>query len=355
MICFKSTLTGMACLFAATLLGGTAFAQSRLPETQLNLVGSMSIQPATKAIEQPFWNTRIPQRSAGALKVRNAPWNELGLKGSEVFHLIRQGVYDGGALVMAFSSGEVPINDGWDLAGLSPTVTAARESADLFFPVIARHYERNHRMKLLTAWPFPPQVLFCKQEVKGLDSVRGRKVRTSTASQADFVRAMGGTDVNVAFGEVQSALQSGVVDCAITSAMSAYKAGWYEAAKYYFSLPINWQFIVFGMNLNKWNALSPQVQQFLSEEVKFLAEEMWKSSPKEHEDGVACLTGGTCAEGKPASMQKVDPRPEDLALLKDAFPKAILPRWVKACGDACVADWNATIGRRIGITATVAR
>ncbi len=347
--------TAQITLLVANIFWGAAFSQTKLPETQLNLIGSMSIQPATKAIEQPFWNTRILQRSGGALKVKNIGWNELGLKGSEIFHLIRQGVYDGGALVMAYSSGEVPINDGWDLAGLSPSASAAREAANAFFPVIAKHYESNYRIKLLAEWPFPPQVTFCKQEVKGLDSLRGRKVRTSTASQADFVRAVGGIDINVAFGEVQSALQSGVVDCAITSTMSAYKAGWYEASRYYYSLPINWQFIVFGINLAKWNAMSPQVQQFITEEVKFLADEMWKSSPREHEDG-ACLTGaGSCPEGKPAAMLKVDPRPQDLAVLKDAFGKAILPRWAKACGAACVADWNATVGKLVGVTATVAR
>src|SRR5262245_15550959 len=165
MQCKISIVVAAGTLLAAIFIG-PAFSQVKLPDTQLNLVGSMGIQPATKQIEQPFWSERIPTRSGGALKVKNIPWNELGLKGSEVFHLVRQGVYDGAALVMAFNSGEVAVNDGWDLAGLSPKIEVAREVVDTFFPVVAKHYEASFKIKLLAVWPFPPQVTFCKQELR---------------------------------------------------------------------------------------------------------------------------------------------------------------------------------------------
>jgi hypothetical protein len=30
----------------------------------------------------------------------------------------------------------------------------------------------------------------------------------------------------------------------------------------------------------------------------------------------------------------------------------IVPRWAKECGDDCVKDWNATMGKVVGITAS---
>jgi TRAP-type C4-dicarboxylate transport system substrate-binding protein len=341
---------GLACAaLAAWQAHGSA---ADFPKTELQIVGSMAQMPATKEVERPFWAEHILKGSGGAIEVKVPSWNELGLKGSETLHLVRQGVYDGAALVMAFNSGEVPINDGWDLAGLAPSVEDARANVEAFFPTIAAHYEKELNLKMLAAWPFPPQVVFCRNELSGVEDLKGRRVRTSTASQADFVRAFGGADVNVAFGEVQAALQSGVVDCALTSSMSAYTAGWYEAAKYYYPLSINWQIIVLTFNKAKWDQLDPNVQAYLTEEAKVLADQMWKHVAKTHEEGGACLTGeGTCSMGRPGNMTMLAVKAEDIAALKAQVPQSILPRWAGACGADCVAAWNDTVGKRVGISA----
>ena len=43
---------------------------------------------------------------------------------------------------------------------------------------------------------FQAQVMFCRNELKGLTDLKGRKIRTSGASQADFVSYFGASGVN---------------------------------------------------------------------------------------------------------------------------------------------------------------
>ena len=63
-------------------------------------------------------------------------------------------------------------------------------------------------------------------------SLKGKKIRVHSASLGDYVEGAGGTSVTMSFGEVLPALQKGVVDCAITDAMSAYRGKWPEVIKH---------------------------------------------------------------------------------------------------------------------------
>lgn len=104
----------------------------------------------------------------------------------------------------------------------------------------------------------------------------------------------------------------------------------------------------------KWKSLPKEVQEFLTQEAKVLENQMWENSPREHAQGLACLTGdGNCPEGKPANMVKVEVKDADIQKLKEIFPSKIVPRWTKACGTDCVRSWNDTVGKRVGIIAPV--
>jgi TRAP-type C4-dicarboxylate transport system substrate-binding protein len=44
-------------------------------------------------------------------------------------------------------------------------------------------------------YPFAAQVLFCREPVKSLDDIKGKKVRTHGGSLNDFIQAVGGQPV----------------------------------------------------------------------------------------------------------------------------------------------------------------
>jgi TRAP-type C4-dicarboxylate transport system substrate-binding protein len=348
----KRYLLGTFSAAVVVAAGVAVQAAEKLPATKINVVGNLGITTQYKELEVPFWTEKVPAASGGAITATIKPWNEMGLKGPEVFRLLRQGLFDVATAQMGHMAGDAPINDATDLAGLSPTIDTFRKVTDAFRPELERYYGDEFKAKLLALWSFQAQVLYCRDQIRGLADLKGKRVRTSGASQSDFIEHFGGAGVNMAFGEVQQALANGVIDCAITGTLGGYKAKWYESAKFLYPLPINWGSGVQGANLAFWSKLQPSVQSFLQQNIKTLEADVWKQNERENDLGIACNTGtAPCSEGPAAKMTLVPVSDGDLALRKEALLKTVLPRWAKRCGAECVKRWNASVGKVVGLEA----
>lgn len=337
-----------ACAVLAGLcLAGTGMAQTK---AALQVVGNLGITTQSKELEQPFWAKQVPEATGGRITASFKPWNEMGLKGPEVFKMLGQGVFDVGTSQLGFVAGDNAINDATDLAGVSPDIDTFQKVTRAFRPELEKHYEQQ-KIKVLGLFSYQAQVLFCRNEIKGLADLKGRKVRTSGASQADFVGYFGGSGINMAFGEVQQALQNGVIDCAITGTLGGYKAKWHDGAKYLFALPINWGAGLSGMNMASWRKLDAVTQATLQEQYAKLEKAIYEQNVRENDLGLACNTGGACSEGPAAKMTLVQPTAADVELRKKALVEQVLPRWAQRCGAACVKSWNETVGKVAGLTA----
>lgn len=335
---------------AALGLVGAVQAQSA-QKINLQVVGNLGITTQSKELEQPFWTKDIPAATQGAVTASIKPWNEMGLKGNEVFKLLGQGVFDVGTTQLGFVAGDAAINDATDLAGVSPTIQTFRDVTQAFRPALERYYEQQLKVKVLGLMSFQAQVLFCRNEIKSLSDLKGRKVRTSGASQADFVSYFGGSGVNMAFGEVQQSLQNGVIDCAITGTLGGYKAKWYDGAKYLYALPINWGASLSAINLNTWRKLDAATQKTLQSEYARLEKAVFDQNVRENDIGLACNTGAACPEGPAAKMVLVNPASADVELRKQALLNQVLPRWAARCGAECVKTWNDTVGKVVNLVA----
>lgn len=329
-------------------IAGAAQAQSK---AELQVVGNLGITTQYKELEQPFWAKQVPAATAGRVTASIKPWNEMGLKGPEVFRMLGQGVFDVGTTQLGFVAGDNAINDATDLAGVSPDIETFWKVTQAFRPHLERYYEQQVKVKPLGMFSFQAQVLFCRDEIKGLADLKGRKIRTSGASQADFVSYFGGSGVNMAFGEVQQSLQNGVIDCAITGTLGGYKAKWFDGARYLYALPVNFGAALSAMNMNTWRKLDPATQKTVQAEYAKLEKAIYEQNIRENDLGIACNTGGQCSEGPAAKMTLVKPSAADLELRKKALLEQVLPRWAARCGAACVKSWNESVGRVVGLQA----
>lgn len=346
----------LSTLAATTLvLGAAAVAQDKvadLPKTQLQVVGGLSNLTAYQNFELPFWTKTIPELSDGKVTASIKGYNEMGLKGPEILRLIGQGVIPFGTATLAYFASDNPINEAIDLAGLTPDIKTAHEVTNAFMPVYEKFYE-NSNIKVLGFSTYPAQVLFCNANITGLNDIKGKKVRTSSRTTAEFVQALGGSSVTIPFGEVVPALQNGVVDCAITGSMSGYSAKWYEVSTHLYALPINWNQQIHAANLNTWNKLDPKVQDFLQKNITFMTNQIWEAAGKETQQGYDCNTGAAaCSEAVKGKMILVEPTDADRALLKKITAETVVPKWAARCSAECVKEFNDTIGKIVGITAS---
>jgi TRAP-type C4-dicarboxylate transport system substrate-binding protein len=301
-------------------------------------------------MELPFWTKTIPAKSGGAITAKIKPFNELGFKGGEVFNLVSKGTIPMAHVVLPYRAGAVPANESADLVGVGSSVGELQKAANAFRAYHASFLAKKYGVKLLGYGTYHSQVIYCRKAFKSIADLKGRKVRAAGASQQVFVKYLGGSPVSLAFSEVQPALANGVIDCAITGALSGYFAKWHQSAKFISAMPINHGLIAHMANLKWWNGLDPRIQKLLETQIVELETQMFALAAKETEKGLACNTKAPCDISKPAGMTLVPVTPADVALRKKALSEAVLPAFKKRCGAACAAEWNKTVGKAMGVT-----
>lgn len=339
--------TGLAMAFALAM---SSFASAQtLPETTVIVVGNLGTTTQSKLVEAPFWKEKVATLSNGAIKAQFRPMNELGLKGPEVFNLLAAGSMNIATAQLGHHSGADPINDGNDLAGMSDSFESFKRVSVAFFPTLSEYYKTKLGLHLISLQSYQSQVTFCRVPITGLADFAGKRIRTSSAAQSDFVKYLKGEPVDMAFGDVQQSLEQGVIDCAITSAMGGYTSRWHEGAKFLYSLPVNFGAGATIANGGWWDALAPEVQTFLTTELGKISEEMWDQNIREDAMGITCNTGGPCSNGEPAKLTLVKPTEADVALRKEAFVNGVLPGWTKRCGEVCQTAFDTSLAAAAGV------
>lgn len=348
----------LASLMTTTLVTAGAVSDAtgeELNDITLSVVGSWSALQLHKKFEVPFWTETIPNESGGRIKVTLTTFDQQGLKGGEVFRLLEKGLFDVGATVADYTVQDAPELEGLDLPMLAPDAKKGWEVAKAYKPVLDEALAKRFDAKLLSVVPYPEQVVFCNTEISGLGDLKGKKVRASGRTTGEFVNALGAEGVNLAFSEVPTALQRGVVDCAITGSLSGYSSGWHEVSSYLYSLPVGgWDHVVTAMRLDVWNGLNKATQDFLIKQNEAFEAKVWTSAVERTRDGIACLTGnGECTLGKPGAMKLVETQQGDIELANQILRETILPAWSSRVDPEWVKQWNETIGKVVGITAKV--
>lgn len=333
-----------------TFAAAVPLAAQTVPETKLNVVGSIGVLSMHTDMEVPFWKETMPELSGGAILANLRSFSELGFNGSEPFSLVSNGTLQMAHQALPYTAGAVPINEAIDLVGVAENVEDVQKSAEAFRHFYAGYLSESHNIKLLGFGTYQSQVVYCRAPFESLADLRGRKIRAAGSSQQVFVEYLGASSIGMAFAEVPTSLSNGTIDCAITGALSGYQARWYDAASHISTLPINHGVIAHIANLDWWDSLDPAVQSLLENGLAELESRMFALAATETEDGLACNTGGSCPYGQPARMVLVTASDTDLALSKEAAAKAVLPAFKARCGDECAAAWNQTIGAAMGLS-----
>jgi hypothetical protein len=264
---------------------------------------------------------------------------ERNLAGNEIVRLVRSGQVEIGAGTLTTLSGDVPILDGIDLAGLAPDINDARRIAEAVLPVANRDLER-FGARLVAMYPFPAQVVFCRAPFTSLNDLRGRRIRTFGNSLVDFFTTLGAQPVSIGFPEVYSALERGVVDCAITGSGSGAAARWPEVSTHISDLPVSWAVAGYLVNLNWWNRLEPAVRDFMVATMKEVSNQQWALGLAATRDGIDCNIGR--AAGCSIRCQCSVAAPPSSANFSPSSPTPMrMSRPMHSCGPASAA-WATT-------------
>lgn len=347
----------IAAASACALLAAQAAAQQAVPPgpkvsitAVTHPIGTM---PQYTQVDIPLIKQGLAEKSGGRIDVTLASWPERGVNGPEVIRLVRSGQVDIGAAPLNTVSGDVPLLDIVDLAGLNPTIEQARKVADTVVPEANKELERFNT-KILATFPYTAQVFFCREPVASLADLKGKRVRTGGGSINDFVSAIGAQPVGIGFPEVYSALERGTVDCAITGTLSGNNAKWYEVTKGLYALTVAWSTGAYFANLRWWNGLDPAVRELITTTMKEVEDRQWRLGAESTEEGIACNAGqaagcktGTVVSNRPMTANR--PSAAETESLRGILSQTILPSWVKRCGERCGELYNRVVAPLTGV------
>ena len=337
----------------ATALSTAAVAQD-LPKTQFKVIGLNTATPVSIHDEVPFWRKTITDASKGAITAYITPLDQMGIYYKTMLRLLKLGVMDFAGMDISKMAGDDPRFEACDLAGLTLDADKARAACNAYRSVIDRQMQKNWNAKLLAFGGNTPQVFWCRDEVKGLEDLKGKKIRVFNNTMRDFLAGLNATAVSMAFAEVVPALNNGVVDCAVTGSLSGNTAGWPEVAKSLYNMSLGWSINVLAVNLNTWNRLDPKVRSFLEEQLKAYEDKMWVTLKKATAEADNCNTSKEpCTLGKPANIKLVQVSASDAEAHKKLVEGAVLAGWAKRCGNECAKEWNDTVGKALGLKAPV--
>lgn len=348
---FKTVKPLLTSSVLGMMLSASLATAQDLPDTSINYVGTWGFLSLYKKVEEPFWNGTLEEASGGAIQVNVQPFTEMGLKGDEILRLLRSGVLEVSATLLSYIGGEIPEAEAIDLAGITRDIDQAHAVSDAYKPVLERVFEEQYGVKLLAIIPYHAQIAYCRQPIESVADFAGLKVRASGRSQGDMIEALGGTAVGMAFGEVVPALEKGVVDCAITGALSGNLAKWHQATTHLYPLPVSWAITFVAANQEFWNGLDPLVQTFLVKELEAWEDRAWESGRSETSDGISCNTGGACVDGSVAGMTLIPVKDSDYEKVRAIMRDVVVPRWAERCGSECAASWNETAGQVLDLVA----
>lgn len=134
-----------------------------------------------------------------------------------------------------------------------------------------------YNMHLVGFWNTVPESLVSTVPLPDYASLEGFRLRSPLGLQGDVLRAVGAEPVVMDFGEVFTALDTGIVDGADAAELRVNDSlGLYEVAKHttypgWHAMP----WVHLAVNKEKWDALSPELQRVVDVALRKAQHERW--------------------------------------------------------------------------------
>lgn len=182
----------------------------------------------------------------------------------EQIEALRSGVMDLSTNAGSYFSGTIPEGDVMKLSELTPWEERENGAHDLFTEILAEHgvhyLGRYHT-------PGVEFNFYVRDRIESVDDFKGQELRISPLYRP-FSLAMGVVPVQLAHGEIYTALERGMIDGLGAGNVGIYEQGHHEYVNYIIEPGFYGNDQVIVMNLERWNALSKDVQDILTEAIK---------------------------------------------------------------------------------------
>lgn len=215
-----------------------------------------------------WWADEIKARTNGEVEIKMFFGGALG-KAQENLALLQQGAVDIAMMSPGYFPAQLPFHAAPNSIPMALSrVDQATALMERLMPEVAAFDDeaRENGVKTLFFHHLNAYELVCKEHIKGVADMNGKKMRTWGKELPRAVEAVGATPVTLFLPEIYEGLSRGTVDCIPFSVdlMVNYKI--YEVAKHIHHITI-WQGPTNGtwISLKSWEKLTPEQQQIMQE------------------------------------------------------------------------------------------
>jgi len=206
---------------------------SAAQEVTLKLHQFLPAQANVPAHVLDVWADKVEKESGGRIKVERYAAMALGGPPPQLIDQAHDGVADVVWTVVGYTPGRFPRAEVFELPFMMTNAEAtSRAYWDLFDKEMKDTDFREFH--IIGTWVHGPGVIHSSKPVKSLDDLKGLKVRVQQSDLwVSLLEAMGANATPMPFGEVYTALKTGLVDAAENNYPSYESSRHFEVAKYF--------------------------------------------------------------------------------------------------------------------------
>jgi len=219
-------------LVGAVALGGAQFIGAQdVSAKELRLAHFSSPKhPMDRLFMRP-WTKNVAKMSAGTLTIKTFPGGKLGKGPRAQFKRAVDGVADITWGLQGYTSKIFKRTAMVELPGVAKDSNELVRKMWRAHKLLAPEYKR---VKLLAMWVGEAPIFMSrKKPIRTLADLKGMKIRTPSANQSRWLKALGATPVSMPITQVYRALETGRVDALLVppSVIRSFKIG--EVAKHF--------------------------------------------------------------------------------------------------------------------------
>ena len=277
---------------------------------------------------ETFYFPNVAERTKGQVDFVMSSFPELGLGGPDIPNLLAAGTLDAGSVVGPYVAGQVPALEIQYLFGLfterhqqyfttaaiAPEVEALLEESTGGGKLIIKEWASGNDF-----------FFFSKKPLLTPEDFEGVKTRAFGTSISDWIIGMGADPQFVAFAEVYTALERGILGAGVTGGDAGFGQRWYEVADYLTGPLTSWPANDMVVNGDIWAGLPADLQAIVMEEAAKAEMEMLRLGAIQNEMGLRKLieVGG---------MEYTEFSPELRARSDRAVIEGVIPNWADRVG-----------------------
>ena len=300
---------------------------------------------------ETYFRPNLLERTNGKVEFITSSFPELGLAGPDTLSLVTSGTLDSATIYGGYVGGEMPPIEIQNLWGIYSSREQEFEATQAIIKDIEEMVLAETEGVIMNHnwYAGNDQFFFCREKIDSLDGFAGKKTRSHSAALSDWINGMGADPQFLAFAEVYTAIERGILDCGVTGADAGFGQRWYEVTDYIIgpllSFPSNNNVI----NGNKWGQIPQDLQMIITEEAAKSELEALRIAAIQNEMG---LLKNTSSDTRGAGIDAMEfvPFSEEMTFrsLNTAVMEHVVPAWVNRVGDTdhpIIADsFNQKVG-----------